>query len=66
MNNPVGDKALESWISLNDHIMQAGKEECERLLKIEKANRKRKQFISRIHSRLNKVRADQERKDLGI
>lgn len=66
MNSPIGDKALESWVILNDHIMKADKEECERLLKIEKANRKRKQFISRIHSRLNKVRADQERKDLGI
>jgi hypothetical protein len=63
---PVGHSALESWDSLNDFIMKADEKTCRELLDIEQKNRSRTQFIKRIHSRLNKVRADAERENLGI
>lgn len=63
---PVGHDALESWESLNEFIMKANQKDCESLLDIEQTNRNRSQFVKRIHSRLNKVRADAERKTLGI
>jgi hypothetical protein len=66
--NPVGHKCLESWDSLNEYLMKSErtKEECEKIMDIEMAHRNRQQFIKRIHSRLNKVRADFERSKLGI
>ena len=63
---PVGHDALESWDSLNEFIMKANEKTCRELLDIEQKNRNRSQFVKRIHSRLNKVRADEERKKLGI
>lgn len=60
------EPALRTWIDLNDALREADVVECRRLLKLEKAGRARRQFISRIYSRLNKVRADQEREALGV
>jgi hypothetical protein len=65
-DTPVGHSALKSWIDLNAYIMKANKKQCEELLKIEREHRNRNQFVKRIHSRLNKVRADAERTELGI
>lgn len=62
---PIDNPALKSWIALNDVLRDAGEELCQDLLDEELTGRKRKQFIKRIHSRLNKVRADRERKELG-
>jgi hypothetical protein len=64
MKNPVTNPALQSWLALNDLLREAGEVTCESLLKEELKGRKRKQFIKRIHSRLNKVRADRERAEL--
>lgn len=50
-----------SWLDLNDLLRKADQKLCERLLKEERAGKKRKQYLKRIHSRLNKVRADAER-----
>jgi len=60
----VADPALRTWRDLNDAIRDASEADCERLLKLEKAGRKRQQFVMRIFSRLNRVRADRERQDL--
>ena len=65
MKNPVENPALASWIALNDRLRNASEAECQSLLKEELKGRKRKQFLKRIHSRLNKVRADRERTELG-
>lgn len=62
---PVTNPALQSWLALNDAIREADEAVCQSLLKEELKGRKRKQFIKRIHSRLNKVRADRERQELG-
>lgn len=56
--------ALATWQSLNEFIVNADEETCQALLAIEKKGKKRKQFLLRVHSRLNKVRADRERKEL--
>lgn len=66
MKKEVDEPALRTWIDLNDALRDADEKECQRLLKLEKAGRARRQFISRIHSRLNKARADRERLELGI
>lgn len=64
MKKPIKNPALQSWLALNDKIREADEATCESLLKEELKGRKRKQFIKRIHSRLNKVRADRERREL--
>jgi hypothetical protein len=56
-------KALETWVLLNDALRNANEATCHALIKAEMGGRNRKQFVMRIHSRLNKVRADRERKE---
>lgn len=57
-------KVPRSWLDLNELLRDADEKTCEILLSAEKAGRARKQFLRRIHSRLNKVRADRERCEL--
>lgn len=59
MSNP-----LDTWVDLNKFIMKADEQDCHKLLKLELKHRKRKIFALRIHSRLNKVRATRERKEI--
>jgi len=59
------DEALATWVALNDALRDANEATCQALLKAEKAGKKRQQFLKRIHSRLNKVRADRERAELA-
>lgn len=58
------EKALESWKGLNDFIMTTNESDCESLINIELLTKKRKMFVLRIHSRLNKLRAARERRNL--
>ena len=55
---------LRTWLLLNDAMQEADEAECQRLLKVELKGKRRKLFLLRIHSRLNKVRADRERAEL--
>lgn len=55
---------LRTWLDLNDALMEAGEEECHRLLKAELKGKRRHQFLLRIHSRLNRTRAHRERDEL--
>ena len=55
---------LTTWIGLNEALMAGDLELAERLLKEEQKGKKRKQFMLRIHSRINKLRADAERAKL--
>ena len=66
MKKPVTNPALQSWLALNDFLRGTNEAACEGLLKEELKGRKRKQFLKRIHSRLNKVRADRERAELEV
>lgn len=65
MTKPEIETALSSWVGLNETIMGANEADCQQLLKAELAGKRRKQFVFRIHSRLNKVRADREREELN-
>lgn len=60
----ITNPALETWIALNDKLRDADEALCQQLLDEEINGRGRKQFIKRIHSRLNKARADRERQEL--
>lgn len=57
--------ALSSWLYLN-HVLSNIKDEkeCTRLLDEELKGKKRINFVLRIHSRFNKLRAERERKQL--
>lgn len=57
---------LQTWINLNNALRDADEAVCQQLMEEEKAGRRRRQFIRRIHCRLNKVRADRERDELGV
>lgn len=61
---PLTNPILKSWEALNEHIINSGQEECKKLLEEELRGRARTMFVFRIHSRLNKVRADEERQQL--
>ena len=56
---------LRTWVALNAYLINADEKMCKALLKEELRTKKRRMFILRIHSRLNKVRADRERIELG-
>lgn len=58
------ENILSTWIGLNDALRGCDEELCKKLLEAEMAGKCRKVFVSRIHSRLNKVRADRERVEL--
>lgn len=58
------DEVLSTWDGLNSAIRGAGEETCLRLLKLELRGKARPTFVLRIHSRLNKIRADRERLEL--
>ena len=64
MKKTITNPTLRTWVSLNEVIVQADEAACKQLLKEELAGRKRKQFVRRIHSRLNRIRAKRERQEL--
>lgn len=52
---------LKTWIALNKFLETATVKDCQQLFAEEETTKKRKSFLKRIHSRLNKVRALEER-----
>lgn len=52
---------LDNWSTLNAYIADADEKACIKLLGEELNGQKRRMFVLRIHSRLNRVRADRER-----
>lgn len=60
----IKDEALKTWVALNAELTTANEDRCNDLLKKELAGRRRLAFMLRIHSRLNKERADRERQEL--
>jgi predicted Abi (CAAX) family protease len=54
-----------TWLELNEWLKKATEGEVAKRLRAERARHpKRVQFVRRIHSRLNKMRADRERQEL--
>lgn len=64
MKKPVTNPALRTWVALNNALLEANEAVCQALMKEEIKGRRRVAFMKRIHSRLNKVRADRERAEL--
>lgn len=63
-NEELIKKALLSWVDLNKVLMEGDIDTAKACLAAEKEGKKRKQFLLRCHSRINKLRADAERKSL--
>lgn len=61
---PITEPVLKTWIALNNVIRKADEAECLRLLQAERSGRRRQQFMLRIHSRLNRVRRERERREI--
>lgn len=53
-----------TWRDLNAILNQAGEKECQLLLEVEKKDKKRVQFMTRIYGRLNRMRTERERLEL--
>lgn len=64
MKTPVTRPELSSWDALNAALMKTDEQTCLDLLEQELAGRRRTMFALRIHSRINKLRADRERAEL--
>jgi hypothetical protein len=61
----VNKTRITRWDDLNAALMEADLPTAEAMLKVEaKSANPRKQFVLRIHSRINKLRAGGERKQL--
>ncbi len=56
--------ALKTWDALNEKLRHCQEKVAEQLLAEERQGRARKQFLLRIHSRLNYLRAERERRQL--
>ena len=64
MKEEIKNPVLKTWIALNDFVRTANEDQCQKLFEEEQNGRARKQFLRRIHCRLNKVRAERERNEL--
>jgi len=58
---PIKRPELRTWVALNEAMQDADDELCRELLAEESVGRRRKRFMLRIHSRLNRMRAGAER-----
>jgi hypothetical protein len=59
------DQALETWIGLNEVLKTCTEDEAKELMTAEQGGKARPQFVKRIHSRLNRLRYQRERKELA-
>ncbi len=64
MSKQPPSPALATWIDLNAALMEGDLETAEKLLAEERKNKRRKQFMLRIHSRICKLRNEVERQQL--
>ncbi len=56
--------ALSTWTALNNAVRDCDEQAARDLLELEINGKKRVRYVFRIHSRINKLRADKEREDL--
>lgn len=56
---------LENWNRLNKGLMALSEDDVARLLAHEKSHRNRLTFTLRLHSRLNRMRRERERRGLA-
>lgn len=62
----VIDQSVKKWVELNDELREADEAACEKLIELELAGKARWGYVMRIHSRLNKARAERERAELKL
>lgn len=58
------ENPLDSWQALQASIHDLSEKELEKYMAEELGDRKRRHIVMRIHSRLNRLRADRERQAL--
>lgn len=64
---PSFEEALRTWEGLNAALMATESEVWVRcLLEAERRGRNRARVLHRIHSRINRLRAARERRELGV
>jgi hypothetical protein len=64
LTDKMVELTLETWIGLNETLKTCDEEVAQQLLKAETSGKARRQFLLRIHSRLNKLRAQRERQEI--
>lgn len=62
---PKATEVLRTWHTLNAVLTSMDEEECRHLLAMEQRHQGRTRFLRRIHSRINRVRAQRERREIG-
>ena len=62
--NSGTESCCDTWTQLNEVMQSADEPTCWKMIRAEMAGRRRQEFIYRIHSRLNRVRAHYERQAL--
>jgi len=55
---------LDSWQSLQESINDLDEKTLEKLMAEELTGKKRRHMVMRIHSKINRLRADRERQEL--
>lgn len=58
------DPEIQTWARLNKTLRSSTEDDCEILLNKELRNACRGRFLLRIHGRLNKLRAQRERREI--
>jgi hypothetical protein len=56
--------ALNTWAELNAALKDCTEKEALKLMETERAGGNRARVLIRLHSRMNKLRADRERKEI--
>jgi hypothetical protein len=56
--------ALHDWYSLQDALRACSEDEAQDILDAETKGKGRERFMKRVHSRLNRLRAERERLEL--
>lgn len=64
MASMIAYEVLRTWNGLNAALRSCTEAYARRLLQLEQTGRRRKLFLLRIHSRLNYIRAQRERRSL--
>jgi hypothetical protein len=56
--------ALDNWVAINEAMRTCTEKEALKLMEKERAGENRVRVLIRIHSRMNKLRADRERREI--
>lgn len=56
--------ALDNWVAINEAMKNCTEKEALKLMEKERGGENRTRVLLRIHSRMNKLRADRERREI--